>query len=594
MLIGHHHSLAVKGRSTLAALLLLSTGLPQTLISQQAAPANSGTISSQSAAVMAPAQPLDPAFKGKLPITELTENEAILHALNRLGYGPRPGDVEHVKRMGLETWVERQLHPEKIDDTSLKARLGEVPAANLNAQTLLAEYPQPDAAAKKLGISVEEYRKQMDAQAHPPQGMRPMPSKLPQEAFSQLQQAKALRAIYSQHQLQEQLTDFWFNHFNVFANKDLDLWLLSSYENDVIRPRVLGRFRDLLGATAKSPAMLFYLDNYLSADSQAAQRLKAHPEKMRGRQFAGLPPVASRGLNENYGRELMELHTLGVDGGYTQQDVIEVARSFTGWTIRDARTKPEFAFDARVHDPKPKRVLGKNIHAGGVENGEQVLDLLAHDPHTAHHIALELGEYFVADNPPDALVDRMATAFRKSGGDLREVMRAMIYSPEFWSRAAYRAKVKTPFQLVVSAARALGAEVDTALPLVNWVGRIGEPLYQCLPPTGYSDEASAWVNSGALLNRLNFALALAGNRLNGSQVPIESLLGTEAQADPYQALERAIDLFLAGQVSPNTRSTLEKESADPKIVQTNSGGRTQANLGTIAGLVLGSPEFQQR
>ena len=274
MLIGHHHSLAVRARATLAAFLLLSTGLSQTLISQPPAPANSRTISPQGAAVMAPAQPLDPAFKGKLPITELTENEAILHALNRLGYGPRPGDVERVKRMGLETWIERQLHPGKIDNASLKARLAEVSAANLNARTLLAEYPQPDVAAKKLGISVEEYRKQMDAQAHPPQGMRPMPSKLPQEAFSQLQQAKALRAIYSERQLQEQLIDFWFNHFNVFANKDLDLWLLSSYENDAIRPRVLGRFRDLLGATAKSPAMLFYLDNYLSADSQAAQRLK--------------------------------------------------------------------------------------------------------------------------------------------------------------------------------------------------------------------------------------------------------------------------------------------------------------------------------
>jgi uncharacterized protein (DUF1800 family) len=594
MWIRHQHSLPLKLRSSIAALLLLLISLPEALISQAPAPANSRAIPTQSAAASAPARPLDPAFKGKLPITELTEDEAILHALNRLGYGPRPGDLERVKRAGLETWIERQLHPEKIDDSSLRARLAAVPAASLNAQTLLAEYPQPEAAAKKMGISVDEYRRQIDAKAHPPQGVRPTRSKLPQEAFSQLQQAKALHAIYGEHQLQEQLTDFWFNHFNVFANKDLDLWLLASYENDVIRPRVLGRFRDLLGATAKSPAMLFYLDNYLSADPQTAQRLKAHPEKMRGRQYAGLPPVANRGLNENYGRELMELHTLGVDGGYSQQDVIEVARSFTGWTIRDARTKPEFAFDARVHDAEPKRVLGKKIHAGGIGDGEQVLDLLARDPHTAHHIALEVAEYFVSDNPPAALVDHMATAFRKSGGDLREVMRAMIYSPEFWSRAAYRAKVKTPFQLVVSAARALGAEVDTALPLVNWIGRIGEPLYQCLPPTGYLDGTSAWVNSGALLNRLNFALALAGNRLNGSQVPIASLLGTEAQTDPYQALERAIDLFLAGQISPNTRSTLEKESADPKIVQTNSGGRTQANLGTITGLVLGSPEFQQR
>ena len=578
MLIPHRHSFVVKARAMLAGLVLVSTGVPQALISQP----------------RVPAPPLDPAFKGKLPITELTENEAILHALNRLGYGPRPGDLSRVKRMGLETWIERQLHPEKIDDASLKVRLAGVPAASLNGQTLLAEYPQPDTAAKRLGISVEEYRKQMDAQAHPARGVRPKPSKLPQEILSQLQQGKALRAIYSERQLQEQLTDFWFNHFNVFANKDLDLWLLAPYENDVIRPHVLGRFRDLLGATAKSPAMLFYLDNYLSADSQATQRMRAHPEKMRGRQYAGLPPVANRGLNENYGRELMELHTLGVDGGYTQQDVIEVARSFTGWTIRNARTKPEFDFDDRIHDPGQKRVLGKKIHAGGIRDGEQVLDLLAHDPHTAHHIALELAEYFVSDNPPETLVNRMAATFRKSGGDLREVMHAMIYSPEFWSRAAYRAKVKTPFQLVVSAARALGADVDTALPLVNWIGRIGEPLYQCLPPMGYSDAASAWVNSGALLNRLNFALTLASNHLNGTQVQIASLLGTEAQTDPYQALERAIDLFLAGQVAPNTRATLVRESADPKIVQMKSGGTTQVNLGTITGLVLGAPEFQQR
>ena len=549
---------------------------------------------SQTPAEAGPAQPLDPAFKGKLPISELSENEAILHALNRLGYGPRPGDVERVKRMGLENWIGLQLHPEKIAEPALQARLAQLPGANMNSQALLAAYPQPDVAAKRMGISVEEYRKQMDAESHPPQGGRPKPSKLPQEALSELQQAKALRAIYGEHQLQEQLTDFWFNHFNVFANKDLDLWLLASYERDAIQPRVLGRFRDLLGATAKSPAMLFYLDNYLSADPQAAQRLKAHPQKLRGRQNAELPPVGRRGLNENYGRELMELHTLGVDGGYTQRDVIEVARCFTGWTIRNARTKPGFAFDERVHDPQPKRVLGKNIHAGGIRDGEQVLDLLARDPHTMHHIALELAGHFVSDNPPGALVDRMAAAFRKSGGDLREVMRAMIYSPEFWSRAAYRAKIKTPFELVVSSARALGADVDTALPLVNWVTRIGEPLYQCLPPTGYSDKASAWVSAGALLNRLNFALALAGNRVAGSQVQIAPLLGAEAEEDPYQALERAVSVFLAGQISTNTRATLEKQSADPQAVQIRSGGTRQVNLGTIAGLVLGAPEFQQR
>jgi uncharacterized protein (DUF1800 family) len=564
--------------------------LPQGFLIEPLVHADDGQNRAQSSQL----QSLDPFFKGKLPITELTKDEAILHALNRLGYGPRPGDLERVKQMGLENWIERQLHPEKIAEPLLEARLSRLPAASLNAQALLADYPQPDVAAKRMGISVDEYRKQMDAEAHPPQGVHPKPSKLPQEALSQLQQTKALRAIYSDRQLQEQLTDFWFNHFNVFANKDLDLWLLASYEQDVIRPRIFGRFHDLLEATAKSPAMLFYLDNYLSADPQALKRLRSHPEKLRGRQYASLPPVGNRGLNENYGRELMELHTLGVDGGYTQQDVVEVARCFTGWTIRNARTKPEFAFDDRVHDPQPKRVLGKKVHAGGIKDGEQVLDLLARDPHTARHIALELAQHFVSDNPPRAIVDRMAVAFRKSGGDLRDVMRAMIYSSEFWSRAAYRAKIKTPFELVVSATRALGADVDTALPLVNWITRIGEPLYQCLPPTGYSDKASAWVNAGALLNRLNFALALASSRVAGSEVQIAPLLGAEAQTDPYQALERAVNLFLAGQISATTRSTLEKQSADPQIVQIKSGTTTQVNLGTITGLVLGTPEFQQR
>jgi len=594
----HCHSLFAKTRAIFAAAVFLSANLPQAFFAEPLVYADSQGVSSaddsKDQGQKTQLQPLDPAFKGKLPITELSEDEAILHALNRLGYGPRPGDLERVKQMGLENWVERQLHPEKLDEPILQARLSRLPAANLNSQALLAEYPQPDTAAKRLGITVDEYRKQMDAEAHPPQGVRPKPSKLPQEALNQLQQAKALRAIYSERQLQEQLTDFWFNHFNVFANKDLDLWLLASYENDVIRSRVFGRFRDLLEASAKSPAMLFYLDNYLSADPQAAKRLRSHPEKLRGRQYASLPPVGNRGLNENYGRELMELHTLGVDAGYTQQDVIEVARCFTGWTIRNARTKPEFAFDDRVHDPQPKNVLGRKIHAGGIRDGEQVLDLLARDPHTAHHLALELAQHFVSDNPPAALVDRMAAAFRKTGGDLREVTRAMFYSPEFWSRSAYRAKIKTPFELVVSTTRALGTDVDTALPLVNWITRIGEPLYQCLPPTGYSDKASAWVNAGALLNRLNFALALAGNHVAGSEVQIAPLLGAEAETDPYQALERAVNLFLAGQMSATTRSTLEKQSADPQIVQIKSGTTTQVNLGTITGLVLGTPEFQQR
>src|SRR5260370_26592724 len=459
----HRRSVFGKRLAVFAAIVLVSMDLPQGFLIEPLVHADDGQNRAQSSQL----QSLDPFFKGKLPITELTEDEAVLHALNRLGYGPRPGDLERVKQMGLENWIERQLHPEKIAEPLLAARLSRLPAASLNAPALLAEYPQPDVAAKRMGISVDEYRKQMDAEAHPPQGVHPKPSKLPQEALSQLQQAKALRAIYSDRQLQEQLTDFWFNHFNVFASKDLDLWLLASYEQDVIRPRIFGRFHDLLEATAKSPAMLFYLANYLSAAPQPLKRLRSHPEKLRGRQYASLPPVGNRGLNENYGRELMELHTLGVDGGYTQQYVVEVARCFTGWTIRNARTKPEFAFDDRVHDPQPKRVLGKKVHAGGIKDGEQVLDLLARDPHTARHIALELAQHFVSDNPPGPIVNLLAMPFRKSEADFHYVMRVMVYSPEFWSRAAYRAKIKTPFELVVSAARPLAADFDSALPLAN-------------------------------------------------------------------------------------------------------------------------------
>ncbi len=558
----------------------------------EAAPRRTAASSDQSPAPAA----LDPKFKGKLPISELTEDQAILHALNRLGYGPRPGDMERVKQMGLEKWIEEQLHPESIDDSKLQPRLQTLPALGMSAKALLDDYPQPDAAAKKLGITVEEYRKRMDQAAHPAQGLHPAPNHLPQEMLNEMEEAKVLRGIYSERQLDEQLDDFWFNHFNVFANKDLDLWLLPTYERDTIRPHVLGKFRVLLEATAKSPAMLFYLDNYLSADPNAFDRLKHLPPNKRPRPGEKLPPIGGkRGLNENYGREIMELHTIGVDGGYTQQDVIEVARAFTGWTIKDPRADSEFYFDDRLHDPDAKRVLGKKIHAGGIKDGEQVLDMLAKNPRTARHISLELAQHFVSDTPPDALVNRMAKSFQKSGGDLREVMRTMIYSPEFWSRDAYRAKVKRPFELVVSTARALGADVDDAMPLVGWITRIGEPLYQCVPPTGYSDKAETWVNSGALLNRLNYAIALAGNHIRGSEIELPPLLGTEATGDPYQALDRAVTTFLAGQVSDTTRSTLEKESSDPRALSAQlSGAVKEVNLAVITGLVLGSPEFQQR
>ena len=413
------------------------------------------------------------------------------------------------------------------------------------------------------------------------------------------------------------MADFWFNHFNVFVGKGADRLLLSSYEQEVIRPHALGRFEDLLVATAKSPAMLFYLDNWLSADPVAWQKLQQEMQarrEMRGGPFGGpfgrprfpqggpppngnpnAKPKQERGLNENYGRELMELHTLGVDGGYTQDDVINVAKAFTGWSIRQPRRNPEFFFEERLHDNSMKTVLGHKIHEGGMKDGEEVLDILARDPHTARHISFELAQRFVSDNPPDALVDRMAQTFLKSGGDIREVLHTMIYSPEFWSKEAYRAKIKTPFELVASATRAVGAEVEIPLMLVQWTSRIGQPLYQCEPPIGYSNKADAWVNTGALLSRMNFSLALTSNRLRGAQVNIDSLFGADTAADPRATLDRAIQLLLGGPASQQTRATLEKQLDDPQILQASLDDPVkQVNAAMIAGLVLGSPEFQRR
>jgi uncharacterized protein (DUF1800 family) len=369
----------------------------------------------------------------------------------------------------------------------------------------------------------------------------------------------------------------------------------------VIQPHALGKFKDLVTATAKSPAMLFYLDNFLSADPKAAQRLAAQ-RAMRQMQRGGRrPPVPQnakkqdRGLNENYGRELMELHTLGVDGGYTQKDVTEVARCFTGWTIEKPREIAVFKFDEKLHDPDVKVVLGKKIHSGGMKDGEQVIELLAKNPNTAKFISTKLARRFVSDNPPPALVARMAKTFHKSDGDIREVMRTMIYSPEFWSRETYRAKVKTPYELVVTSVRALGTDVDTPMPLVQWVGRIGEPLYQCQPPTGYSDKAETWVNTGALLGRLNFSLALAGNKVRGSRSDVPAVLGSERGDDAKAALDRAVQVFLGGQAAPATVETLEKQLENPQVLQAKLDDPVkQVDLGVVTGLVLGAPEFQRR
>jgi uncharacterized protein (DUF1800 family) len=613
----------------------------------------------------------DPVLKN-LPIMELSPDEAIFHALNRLAYGPRPGDVERVRQMGLAKWIDQQLNPNSIDDKSLDARLENYPTLKMTSAKLIQDYPQPKQAEKQAAKRAQAQLQQDDqrrsdaaaavvvkdmhatpastetaateatppsagiqddagdANAPSPMKQDPVPgnpgsgkrdllgvdpnsvpraiaedSKRPQRVVAELAMAKVTRAIYSERQLQQVMDDFWFNHLNVFAGKGEDRYYLTAYERDVIQPHTLGKFKDLLTASAKSPAMLFYLDNFLSADPRAAQRLAAERAMRQQARYGGFgrpfPPPGQqkkqneRGLNENYGRELMELHTLGVDGGYTQKDVTEVARCFTGWTIEKPREHPEFKFDERLHDPDPKLVLGKKIHAGGMKDGEEVIDLLVHDPSTARFISTKLARRFVSDNPPGELVNRMAATFTESDGDIKAVMHTMIYSPEFWSRETYRAKIKTPFELVVSAARALGTDVDMPQPLVGWVGRIGEPIYQCQPPTGYADKADTWVNTGALLNRLNFSLALAGNKMRGSRTDISALLGAESSGDAKAALERAVQVFLDGQAGPTTVETLEKQLDSPQVVQAKLDDPVkQVDLGVVAGLVLGAPEFQRR
>jgi uncharacterized protein (DUF1800 family) len=301
------------------------------------------------------------------------------------------------------------------------------------------------------------------------------------------------------------------------------------------------------------------------------------------------------GLNENYGREVMELHTIGVDGGYTQQDVIQMAECLTGWTIHEPRKDPEFFFDEKIHGQGKKVVMGKTFNYGGEKDGEEALKMLANSPKTANFVSMEMARHFVADNPQPALVQRMAQSFQSSGGDIRTVLKTMIYSPEFWSKETYRAKVKTPFELVATTARAMNAEVTITLPLSQWVGRMGEPLFLCQPPTGYSDKSETWVNAGALLNRLNFALTFAGDKMNGATVDLKTILGDDALRDPEAALARSVQVFLDGQIAESTQNTLEARLKDPQILQASLDDQVkQVNQGLIVGLVLGTPEFQRR
>ncbi|HET6893522.1 MAG TPA: DUF1800 domain-containing protein, partial [Pyrinomonadaceae bacterium] len=460
----------------------------------------------------------------------------------------------------------------------------------------------------------------------------------PQQITAELQASRILRAVYSERQLQEVLVDFWTNHFNVFAGKGADRWLLTSYDRDAIRPHTMGKFYDLLLATAQSPAMLFYLDNFQSVSPNTqqgplAQRLGAQRQR--------------RGINENYARELMELHTLGVDGGYTQKDVQEVARCFTGWTIfaprgggaaaqaimdgprveRLRENAGKFFFNASAHDDGEKIVLGHKIPAGGgFKDGLMVLDILARHPSTAKYIATKLARHFVTDSPSPALVDRVAAAFTRSEGDIRETLKAIFSSPEFNSTEAYRAKIKRPFELAISAIRTLGAETNGGPQLHQWIARMGEPLYMYQTPNGYSDAAESWVNTGGLLERMNFGLALASNRIPGTRVKLNQLgsdNGNGQTEDKVRIMDRFLDIIVGGDISPKTRATLLRQLDQPNVSKaqpaetekTKSSDNmslsmeprrrrdelVQAVNGNIAdpvtrivALILGSPEFQRQ
>ena len=547
--------------------------------------------------------------------------------LDRLTFGARPGDAEAVRRLGVKKWIDQQLHPDRIaENPELASRLAPLESLRMSQADVARNYPPPQlikavangrqpmpddpvlrAAVERL---VQKYRAKKAPEAkdddiEPARGMddvltpeqiqvlrrgKPdekrallmslsvdqlddaliaMPRPLRQSLFAaapedvrrkilglnapqqvinyDLTEGKLYRAILSNRQLEEVLVDFWYNHFNVFLDKGADRYLVPTYEREAIRPNVLGHFRDLLEATAHSPAMLFYLDNWQSIASQ--------PSK---------PKKNARGLNENYARELLELHTLGVDGGYTQKDIIEVARCFTGWTIRDPRQGGTFFYNDKVHDKGEKTVLGVTIPAGGNESdGEKVLDILMHHPSTARFIARKLAVRFVSDDPPAALVDRMAAEFAKTDGDIRAVLKTMFDSKEFFSPNVYRAKVKTPFEMIVSAVRATGAEVDYVFPLADRIAALGEPLYRKVEPTGYPSFNAAWMNSASLLARMNFALALAQNRIAGIKVNA--------------------DRFTYPKISPQTQAAIDEAAKSKK-----------PNPALTAGLILGSPEFQRR
>ncbi|MCW3094699.1 MAG: hypothetical protein JWL77_317 [Chthonomonadaceae bacterium] len=642
------------------------------------------------------------ATKGPVRTHPLTEDEKIVHVLNRLGFGPRPGDVEKVRAMGLERYINQQLMPESIPDAALDQKLAAYPSLQLSSaqlsemyQSYQEAYRQARTVRKELTSRAAQADAKMALGTTPADGGAPalgqaqkakknlMADATPQErqdamtarqdlakasqpvlqAQTQFVDSKMLRAVESERQFQEVLVDFWGNHFNIDIRKQPCAILKIVDDREVIRPHILGKFRDLLEASAKSPAMLVYLDNFQSTSDMPAANQRNPRLAMRRRALIGAagtpgqgavgnpgtgaaaagapgqaalaPPKPAKkrgGLNENYAREIMELHTLGVDGGYTQKDVTEVARCLTGWSlVRPGAARPavakakntqpgEFRFYPALHDNGEKTVLGHVIPAGGgIEDGEKVLEILATHPATMRHISTQLCQRLVSDNPPASLVDKCVATWKRTDGDLREVTRTIVQSPEFFSGTAYRSKIKSPFEYAVSSVRALGgsyAMAETAIggrgrqqaqvrppqgggyfylnttSLIGEVGTMGEPLFQYQAPTGYPEESQKWVSSGALISRMNFSLALTAGKITDVKLPNMAQMLPNTK-DTSQFIDRFAEQVLHQRLAPATKATLLKEAAAP-TTETASAMDNNAAAPRLAALLLGSPEFQRR
>jgi len=535
----------------------------------------------------------------RMPYREagLTEKQAAAHLLSRFTYGATPGQVDEVARMGLEKWFEQQLKADLPED-SLETLLAPLDALKLSNEQITATYPKNgqvirmavrDGIIDKDSVKADKkayrdlVRDYMDKKGFKPEN----------ELFRQLYCQKILRAAYTQNQLREVMTDFWFNHFNVSVTKNDCAQFIPVYERDVIRPGALGKFGDLLKATAQSPAMLYYLDNFSSSGAIDERRDEMRPMARMVRK--------SQGLNENYARELMELHTMGVDGGYTQQDVTQAARVLTGWTVRES----SYLFTPNRHDKGEKTVLGRHFGPdGGEDEGLQLLDMLAHHPSTAHFICRKIAIRFVNDDPSSALVDRMAKTFTDKNGDIRQVLLTMVYSPEFWSAQAIREKTKSPFELAIGAVRSLHARIAQPMQLNNWITRMGEKMYCYQAPTGFPDKGQYWINTGSLLSRMNFGLAFTTGRIPGLSFDLAALNNNHEPESAQAALVTYCHLIMPERDLDPTIKRLTPMLNDPNLPQKVSAADGEADstralppsasLTQVVGVIIGSPEFQRR